>query len=424
MTPSHDVVVVGAGLAGLAAARELTLRGLDVVVLEANDSVGGRVRTDQVDGLLLDHGFQLYNPAYPEGARVLDYPSLDLRAFTPGVIALTDHGPARLGDPRRRPTWAADALSGRTGGLAGKVRFAAYAWQTSRATKAAREGRTDMTAEVALLSAGVDPTLLETVLRPFLSGVFLEDRLETSRRFLDLVLTSFMKGTPAVPAAGMQAIPEQLSSRLPVGSVQTGVRVLSVQPRTVETDAGSVSARAVVVATDPVTAGRLLPGLTVPIGRSVTTFYYVADGNPELLADGEPIVMVDGRRHRGPVINTVVLTHAAPSYASGGRTLVSASVLGIHDTAETELGVRNHLAQIYGVGTRSWELAGRYPIPYALPSMVPLLTIRQPVLTADGVFVAGDHRDTGSIQGALVSGRRAATAVLADLSGLTTPTAL
>ncbi len=415
MTQHHDVVIVGGGLAGLSAARELSIHGVDVAVLERGETVGGRVRTDRIDGLQLDHGFQLYNPAYPEAARVLDHDALQLRAFTPGVVALTDHGPTRLGDPRRRPRWVVDALSGRTGGLAGKLRFTAYAWQTSRASRSDREDRQDMTAEVALLSAGVDAALMETVLRPFLSGVFLEDRLSTSRRFLDLVLTSFVKGTPAVPAAGMQAIPEQLRDSLPQGTVRSGMPVRSVAPGRVVTESGEFTAGAVIVATDPRTASSLLPGLSVPEGRDVTTFYYLADGDPALLTEGDPVLLVDGRRSRGPVVNAVVLTHAAPTYASNGRTLVSASVLGLRDSAEDELAVRNHLAQLYGVGTRGWDLVGTYPIPYALPSMNVPLDIRRPVDLGDGLFVAGDHRDTASIQGAMVSGRRTADAVLAHL---------
>ena len=415
MTHSHDVVIVGAGLAGLAAARELSIHGVDVIVLERNAGVGGRVRTDRVDGLQMDHGFQLYNPAYPEAARVLDHAALDLRSFTPGVVALTDHGPTRLGDPRKRPRWVVDALSRRTGGLAGKLRFAAYAWQTARAGRPEREGREDMTSEVALLSAGVDPVLLESVLRPFLSGVFLEDRLDTSRRFMDLVLTSFVHGIPAVPAAGMQAIPEQLLNALPEGTVRTEAVVDSVRPGRVTADDGDHVGAAVIVAADPATAGTLLPGLPVPEGRDVTTFYYLADGDPALLASGEPILLVDGRRSRGPVINTVVMTHAAPTYATGGRTLVSASVLGLRTDAEDELAVRNHLAQLYGVGTRGWDMVGCYPVPYALPAMPVPLDIRKPVALGDGVFLAGDHRDTASIQGAMVSGRRAADAVLASL---------
>jgi phytoene dehydrogenase-like protein len=415
VTEHHDVVIVGAGLAGLAAARQLAIHAVDVVVLEASDGVGGRVRTDRVDGLLLDRGFQLYNPAYPEAARVLDHGALDLRPFAPGVVSLTDRGLTRLADPRREPRWATDALSSRSGRLPGKLRFARYAWQTARARRSVRESRDDMPAEVALLSAGVDPALLETVLRPFLSGVFLEDRLATSRRFLDMVLTSFAKGTPSVPAAGMQAIPEQLRDALPPDTVRTGIRVQEVVEGQVRSEAGTFSGRCVVVATDPRTASTLLPGLDVPAGRDVTTWYYLADTPPHLLTGGQPVVVVDGRRARGPLVNTVVLTHAAPTYASGGRVLVSASVLGLHDDAAMEAAVRNQLSQLYGVGTRGWTPVATYPIPYALPAMLPTLVPQRPVALGEWLYVAGDHRDTASIQGTMVSGRRAADAVLAHL---------
>lgn len=415
MTAHHDVVIVGAGLAGLAASRRLTAAGIDVAVLESNETVGGRVRTDRIDGLLLDHGFQLYNPAYPEAARVLDHDALNLRPFTPGVIALTDRGPARLADPRRRPAWATDALAPRSGSLLGKLRFALYAWRAAQAGPRGRAARIDMPSDVALLSAGIDARLLETVIRPFLTGVFLEDRLTTSRRFLDLVLTSFTRGVPSVPADGMQAIPEQLHDGLPAGTVTTGAAVHQVRPGLVRHDHGELSADAVIVATDPRTASSLIPGLTIPPGRDVTTWYYLADADPTALTHGEPILVVDGRHRRGPVINTVVLTHAAPSYASDGRVLVSASALGLRSDAATELAVRRHLAKMYGVDTARWTLAGTYPIPYALPAMEVPLDIRKPVLVHDGLIVAGDHRDTASIQGAMVSGRRAADAALARL---------
>ena len=412
MRQTHDVVIVGAGLSGLAAARRLAIQGVDVLVLEASDGVGGRVRTDDVDGLRLDRGFQLYNPAYPEAARVLDHAALDLKAFVPGVVAMTDSGPVRLGDPRSRPSWAPDALSRRSGSLAGKLRFAAYAWRASRTPARRLATSVDFSAEVALRSAGIDDAFLETVLRPFLAGVFLEDRLETSRRFLDLILTSFVSGTPSVPAAGMQAIPDQLHASLPPGTVRLHTPVRSIAGGMVRTDDAEIVARAVIVATDPPTAAELLPGLHVPPGRAVTTWYFVADGDPARLTDGDPVLVVD---RSGPVLSTVVLTHAAPSYATGGRILVSASALGLHADDASQARARGHLSRLYGVGTDAWTHVATYPIPYALPAMLPPLDTRQRVACGEWLFVAGDHRDTASIQGAMVSGRRAADAAHAAL---------
>jgi phytoene dehydrogenase-like protein len=410
------VVVVGAGLAGLAAARHLSRHGVDATVLEASDAVGGRMRTDLVDGYRLDRGFQLYNPAYPAGARVLDHAGLDLRPFVAGARIVSTRGGRRhvdrVADPRRQPSWAVPSLKARIGSPVSTARFGAYA--VSRAVRSVESLRRepDVTTEEALRRAGADRTLMERVLRPFLSGVFLEAELSTSRRFLDVVLKSFVHGTPGVPAKGMQRIPEQLAAGL---DVRLGHRVSSVAAQSVDVAGGDVHrAQAVIVAADPPTAARLVPDVPAPVGRSVTTWYYRPDGAPQALADGQAVLVLDGDG-RGPLVNTVVLTHAAPDYAPAGSALVSASALGLWTDPADENAVRQHLEWLYGVPTKGWELIASYPIPYALPAMPVPLNFRKPVRTASGVYVAGDHRDTSSIQGALVSGRRAAAAVLKDL---------
>ncbi len=410
-----DIVVVGAGLAGLAAARHATAHGHQVVVLEASDAVGGRVRTDIVDGFRLDRGFQLFNPAYPEAERVLDLAALDLRPFVAGAeIVLASRGRrrvAKVADPRREPSWLASTLTAPLGSPVSTARFGTYALSRTLRSPAALRDEPDVTAYEALRRAGADRTLIERLLRPFLSGVFLESELTTSRRFLDLVLRSFVRGTPSLPAAGMQAIPEQLAVGL---DVHLNSPVRSVAPHTVTANDGrTISADAIIVATDPETAGRLLPRVRVPAARSVTTWYYRPDVPPEALSGGRPVLIIDGAR-RGPLLNTVVPSHAAPAYSPPGVALVSASALGVRDTVAQERAVRDHLGWMYGAHTERWELIARYAIPYALPAMPVPLDVRRPVALGDGLFVAGDHRDTSSIQGALVSGRRAAEAALAE----------
>lgn len=410
------VVIVGAGLSGLAAARHLTRRGMDVTVLEGSDAVGGRIRTDVVDGFRLDRGFQLYNPAYPEGARVLDHHALDLKPFVAGARIVTDRGGRRrvdrVADPRRKPSWALPSLRAHIGSPLSTARFGAYAVTCAIRSVPSLSRDPDVTTEEALRKAGADRTLMETVLRPFLSGVFLESELSTSRRFLDVVLKSFVNGTPSVPALGMQRIPEQLAAGL---DVRLDHRVTAVTARAVDVAGGdSHSAEAVIVATDPTSAAGFLPGVDAPAARSVTTWYYRPDCTPTELADGEAVLVLDGSG-RGPLVNTVVLSHAAPEYAPAGSALVAASALGVWDTSEQERAVREHLAWLYGVPTREWDLIASYPIAYALPAMPVPFEFQRPVRTASGVYVAGDHRDTSSIQGALVSGRRAAQAVLKDL---------
>jgi len=238
-----------------------------------------------------------------------------------------------------------------------------------------------------------------------------------------MVLKSFVRGTPGVPALGMQRIPEQLATGL---DVRLGHRVASASAQgvsgwTVDVVGGDAHrAEAVIVATDPATAAGLIADISAPAARSVTTWYYRPTCAPEDLADGQAVLILDGDR-RGPLVNTVVLTHAAPDYAPAGSALISASALGVKGTPADENAAREHLAWLYGVTTRDWELIASYPIPYALPAMPVPFELRRPVRTAQGIYVAGDHRDTSSIQGALVSGRRAAHALLTDL-GLVTAT--
>lgn len=410
------VVIVGAGLSGLAAARHLTRRGVEVTVLEGSDGVGGRVRTDVVDGYRLDRGFQLYNPAYPEGARVLDHAALDLKPFVAGARIVVDRGGRRrverVADPRRKPSWLVPSLRAHIGSPVSTARFGAYAVSRAVQPVPALLRDPDVTTEEALRGAGADHTLIETVLRPFLSGVFLESELATSRRFLDVVLKSFVRGTPSVPAMGMQAIPEQLADGI---DVRLGHRVAKVSARGVDVaDGDAHTAEAVIVATDPTTAAGLIADIDAPAPNSVTTWYYRPDCAPTELADGEAVLVLDGSR-RGPLVNTVVISHAAAGYAPPGSALVAASALGATGSPEQDDAVRKHLAWLYGVPTGGWELLAAYPIRYALPAMPPPFALQRPVRTVQGVYVAGDHRDTSSIQGALVSGRRAAQAVLADL---------
>jgi phytoene dehydrogenase-like protein len=408
-----DVVVVGAGLAGLSAALHLTRAGVDVIVLEATDDVGGRVRTDDVDGFLLDRGFQLYNPAYPEGRRVLDHRRLHLQPFVPGVVvALDGRRYARIADPRRRPSWALSSALAPVGSPGDKARLAAMAIAAARRPASDILSAEETTARAALQARGINDRTVDRLIRPFFAGTFLEDELQTSSRFFDLLLRTFVRGTPSVPATGMGDIPRQLAGWLAPDSVRTHCEVAAVSPTDVTLLGGRTLAatRAIVVATDPRTATTLLPSLSVPTMRPVTTYYHVSD---ETLLNGDGVLVIDGER-RGPVINTVPISNAARAYAPTGSTLVSSSVLGVHSHAD-EARVRKHLAMLYATDTRRWTLLRSYPIADALPAMPPPHDFRKPVRIQRGLYVCGDARDSSSIQGAMVSGRRAGEAVLEDL---------
>ncbi|MEO6142353.1 MAG: NAD(P)/FAD-dependent oxidoreductase [Dermatophilaceae bacterium] len=413
-----DVLVVGAGLAGLRCAVALTELGREVVVLEAADVVGGRVRTDVVDGFQCDRGFQVLNPAYPAVSRWVDLDALALQPFGAGVMVRRDDGLRVVADPFREPRLLPQTLrSGylRPGELVALGRWAARVLVNPRAVMRAP----DMTLEQSLDAAGVVGRIRQEILDPFLAGVLVDSYGGSSANFAKLLVRMFALGRPGLPQHGMGALPAQLAARLPQVQLGTPVEsVIAAGGREVAVVAGGSTwrARAVVVATDPVTAARLTP-LPEPATKGLVTWWFEAPQAPSNL----PLLAVDGRRAgrmpRGPVWNTSVVSVAAPSYAPSGRHLVEATcLLDRPDGDAAEAEVLRHIGEIYGCGTAGWRTIIRHRVPLALPVMPPPLRDRSPVALGEGVFVCGDHRDTPSIQGALVSGNRTAMAIHAALA--------
>ncbi|WP_051845354.1 NAD(P)/FAD-dependent oxidoreductase [Streptomyces globisporus] len=403
----YDVVVVGAGAAGLACAGDLCRAGLRVLVLEAGDAAGGRMRTDRVAGFTVDRGFQVFNTSYPQVKRRMDLKALRLRAFTPGVLVHTESGPRRFTDPSRRPSGCRDLLPGRLASGRDLLALSALSARDALAPASWLRRGTDGTTRDALSAAGVSPRLVETLFRPFLSGVFLEDRLETSARFFHLVWRSMLRGTLCLPAGGIGAVPAQLAARLPRSVLRTEAPVAALTPEgVVLADGSEVRSDRVVVATGQRAAAELLPGLRVPDGRTVTTLYHAA-GRPPL---EEPVLVVDSRRR---FLNTCVLTAVQPGFTTDGRALVSTSVLGSPGPADTDAVLRA-LGEVYGVDTGDWELVHRVTVADALPAMPGPTPLSRSVRWAPGRYVCGDHRATASLQGALASGARAARTVLDD----------
>lgn len=404
------MIIVGAGVAGLACALDLAAANVPVRVLESADAVGGRMRTDQQQGFLLDRGFQVFNTSYPQVKRRLNLRGLQLRPFTPGMLLQAGDRRLRFTDPTRQPAGAADLLRGRLGGPADVLALARLSAADMLLPASLIKNQPDRTTLAALSEAGVSPDLCELFFRPFLAGVFLEDELETSARFFHLVWRTMLRGTLCLPRRGIQAVPEQLASALPPGTVQLETPVSALTSAGVAlAGTAEVPAQAVIVATGAADAGRLFgDALPVPATRTVTTFYHAAPSSP--LA--EPTLLVDTERK---ILNTVVLSEVSPTFAPGGpagRALISSSVLG--DASDREPDVRARLAELYGTDTAGWEHLASYPIPGALPAMPAPHPLSQPTRISPGRYVCGDHRATGSVQGAMASGTRAAREFLAS----------
>lgn len=425
------VVIVGAGLAGLCCARTLHGAGVPYTIVEAGDAVGGRVRTDVVDGFRLDRGFQVLLAAYPECRSVLDYGALELRAFEPGAIVRIPGRFCKISDPWRRPGSAPRSLVSPVGTLGDKLRVGGLRATLRTRSLDAIASTPETTTVERLEGLGFTESMIERFFRPFLSGVFLDRELGTSSRMFEFVFKMFGAGDVVVPDRGMQAIPESLARDLPPGSVRLDTRVDRVEEVAESGSGWSVHANGarfeashVVIATDGETSARLAGGDEPEARWNGTTCLYYDAPSPPIAA---PSLVLNGEG-RGPIGTLAVMSAIAPGYAPAGRALVSVSVL---DDAEAKDGgsggcasredalessVRTHLGEWFGDGVDSWRHLRTYTIPHALPRQPPgvLEPWERPVRRRAGLYVCGDHVDQGSIQGAMVSGRRAAEAILED----------
>lgn len=413
-----DTIVVGAGLAGLTCAKRLAEAGKRVALLEASDAVGGRVRTDEVEGFKLDRGFQVYNPAYPDAAAELDHAALDLRPYEPGALVRFEGRFHRLSDPWRRPLSAWATATSAAASLGDKLRIARLRSKLASDRSLDAIAREEVTTIAALEHFGFSPTIIDRFFRPFLGGVFLESELRTSSRMFEYVFRLFGEGDVSLPAAGMQAISEQLAAKLPADVLRLNSPVESI------TDDGGVlvgdqrlQAKLVVLATDGPAADRLL-GHDPPAKpwRAVTCVYFAAAAPPI----GEPILLLSGEGPTaGPINNLSVPSQVAPSYAPDGQSLVSATVLGDPSQSDDDLveSIRHQAREWFGKQVAGWRLLRVCRVRHALPDQTPphYQTIEKSVRARQRVFVCGDRFDTASINGAIRSGRRTAEAALRDL---------
>lgn len=407
-----DVVVVGAGLAGLAAAARLERGGRSVLVVEASDGIGGRVRTDQVDGFHLDRGFQVLLTAYPELHRQLDLEALHLRRFDPGALVWCAGSLHRVGDPLRQPTALLSSALAPIGTLADKMRLARLLFRLRTSDPRELLRGEDVSTREALRRDGFSERMIERFFRPLVGGIQLDADLTASRRMFDIVMRSLAVGSSAVPAAGMGAIPAQIAARLSDGAVRLDTPVTMVRSGAVETADGKViEAGSVVVATEGPSAARLL-GMAPVASRSVSCVWFAAEQPPFR----RPLIALDGARS-GPALNVAVMTNVAPEYSSDGRAVVAAACPGVggHGQAPPDLvaDVRTQLNRWFGPAAQRWEHLRTHVIEHGQPDSSPAFSPKRRVALGDGLFVCGDHRDTPSIQGALYSGRRCAEELLA-----------
>ena len=385
------VIVVGAGLAGLSAAQSLIEAGVEVRVLEASTTIGGRVQTDEINGYRFDRGFQLINARYPEVEALDIVDKLDFRYAPRAVDIALDGSVVRLGDPRK---YFLSALRRESGSIREKISFLKYL--QSKSTHGSN-------VESELLAAGCN-NLYTRVLKPFLTGVFLAQPSRVDSVSGREIIKSFISGAPGLPARGAGELSQVLARE--IGVVETGVQVNAITGLELITSKGVIAASAIIVATDQITAAQLLEIEDVGESVSCTTWFHSTPDNVEC----DSTLRVDGLA-RGAIINSIAISKLLPLSAPVGQTLFSSTSLG--HASESE--VRRHLSLMWGVDTAGWELVAKYDIKNSLPLFAPGRSHAQSLQVRPGVWRAGDYLSAASQNGALASGRLAALELINSL---------
>ncbi len=398
-----DIVIVGAGLTGLRAALEVSRAGLSVLVVEGDTAVGGRLKTTRVQGALIDRGFQVLLTAYPELESLPALDTLQCARFTAGARVRIDGSWCDVIDPRRHPVHFCRSLQKPLGNALDLVRLAVMVQRTP-----SRSIRPSMISTAQLIEqSGFSRRFSDGFLKPFLRGVLLDPTLSSDSALARFYMRTFSQGDAALPAGGIQALPELLADTLGHQHILLGSRVTALAPNRITLESGEdISARHVICACDALAAAALgCPEQTVPHSGTATV-YFLAEKPPY----PEPILVLDGDA-RGPVNNLSVPSNVQPSYAPPGKALISASIVGAAaQLPEMELvsAVQRQLSSWFGTQVAEWCYITTILVANALPARP---RISNGWVTRDGVYYAGDYLSYGSQNGALMAGREVAQAI-------------
>jgi len=442
-SPTADVIVVGAGVAGLNCAAKLHRQGIPVLVLEASDGPGGRVRTDTHEGFLLDRGFQIFLTSYPEAKEALKYEKLDLRPFYAGALVHWAGGFHRVADPLRHLVDGLASIPNPVGSPADKINVGLFRLKSLLGSVDDIFKAPETTILKRLQNEGFSDAMIDRFFRPFLGGIFFDRELGTSSRMFSFVMRMLATGQNCLPAAGIGAVADQLASQIPADSLRLNSPVSSISPGAAHTnestetlpsvtmaDGNVLTAKAIVVATEGPVAKQLL-GFSLasapssdaaPVG---TCCLYFAAPKPPLPGN---ILYLDGDGGKGIVNNCCFPSEVSRTYAPAGQTLVSVSTLGtLPNMSDEELQktVLRELSEWFKnvpekegstANVSTWRHLKTYRIPYAQPNQAPPTDSFRKESLGNGLWVAGDHRTSATLDGALKSGRVVSEKIIAELN--------
>ena len=399
---SPEFVVVGAGIAGLTAAKILSENNKEVLLVEKSNSAGGRVKTDKYEGFLLDHGFQVLLTAYPEVHNHLDLSSLDLKPFEPGATIFKNGTFSKICDPFRNFSSIASTMFTKAITFHDKIKMLQLRHKLIKGGSFCSNRNDDQRIIETLDRFGFSAKAIESFFKPLIGGIQLDPELNGSARLSLLILKMLFLGDAAVPERGMGSISQQLLRKVGENNVLLNAPVEKIEGKKIFTsEGGSFSPSNLIIATESPAAAKLF-GNEIPPSKSVSCVYFSAPEAPTrsraILLNGE---------NRGPGLNVAIMTNVSSSYSSTNDALIAVAIPGRLVCDSTEPVVKQ-MKKWFGDMVDDWKHLKTFSIEHGQPALRPKDSFRKEIKISDGVFMCGDHRDTPSIQGAMVSGRRTA----------------
>jgi len=407
----YKIHIIGAGISGLIAAKVLEEHGYHPTILEATKTVGGRVKSDIVEGYTLDHGFQVLLTSYPAAKKYLDFKALDLQKLLPGATIFQQGTSQTIGDPLRNISLLFPTIFSSIGGVSDKIKILKLATYLQKKDLQKIFTTPEKTTLHYLQDFGFSENIITHFFRPFFSGIFLEPNLETSSRMFEFVYKMFGNGFAAIPKNGMQAIPNQLFTSLKNTKIQFETRVKEVKNNTlILADDSNIETHFTIIATE---ASPLISNLNNQeiAWKSCDTLYFECENN--ILK--KPIIGLIADKNS--LINNIFYHTSIVTSSKNKKELLSVTVVKRHQLSEEDLikTVQNELEKFCGI--KDTTFIKRYEIKKALPKLSNLeykLSHTETQLNSS-VFLAGDVLLNGSLNAAMIAGEKAAIGVIKTL---------